>query len=110
MVYGAITFLQSGVFGVCLDIGIAHAGRDGRANEYSVASRRPCWGRWRVHITWIAPVPSMRLFIPMAALLFLGAVLWLKIDASKEVRAEVQAGPVGAGAQAGASEPRVCVN
>ena len=26
MVYGAITFLQSGVFGVCLDIGQAHAG------------------------------------------------------------------------------------
>jgi hypothetical protein len=40
----------------------------------------------------------MRLFIPMAALLFLGAVLWLKIDASNEVRAEVQARPVGAGA------------
>ncbi|MBZ5607238.1 MAG: hypothetical protein LAP38_03200 [Acidobacteriia bacterium] len=37
-------------------------------------------------------------FIPMAALLFLGAVLWLKIDASKEVSAEVQAEPVGAGA------------
>jgi len=26
MVYGAITFLQSGVFGVCLDIGQAHGG------------------------------------------------------------------------------------
>jgi hypothetical protein len=40
----------------------------------------------------------MRLLIPMAALLFLGGVLWLKIDASKEVRAEVLAEPVGAGA------------
>ena len=49
------------------------------------------------------------LFIPMAALLFLGAVLWLKIDGSKEVWAEVQAEPVGAGAKAGASEPpRLC--
>ena len=37
-------------------------------------------------------------FYSMAALLFLGAVLCLKIDAPKEVRAEVQDGPVGASA------------
>ena len=29
-------------------------------------------------------------FIPMAALLFLGALLWLKIDASRELHAERQ--------------------
>jgi hypothetical protein len=36
-------------------------------------------------------------FVPMAALLFLGALLWTKIDASEELRAEIPAAlaPVG---------------
>jgi hypothetical protein len=37
-------------------------------------------------------------FVPMAALLFLGALLWLKVDASQELTAELRALPVPLGA------------
>ena len=40
LVYGAITFQQSGVFGVCLDLGRQHAGADRRAHEHVGARRR----------------------------------------------------------------------
>ena len=32
-------------------------------------------------------------FVPMAALLFVGAVLWLRIDASQELRPEPHSAP-----------------
>ena len=62
LAYGAITFQQSGVFGVCRSVAYGY-----------IVSRFDSYD---------AP------FVPMAAMLFLGAVLWLKIDASQELGAE----------------------
>jgi len=84
LVYGAITFQQSGVFGVCLDIGRKHAGSVvGLMNTSAqvgglLSSVAYGYIVDRFH-SYDAP------FVPMAALLGLGALLWLKIDASKEL-------------------------
>jgi MFS family permease len=82
--YGAIAFQQSCVFGVCLDVGRNHAGAvvglmntsaqiGGLAGSVAYGYIVERFG------SYDAP------FVPMAALLFLGSVLWLKIDASKEL-------------------------
>ena len=87
LVYGAITFQQSGVFGVCLDIGGRHAGSMvGLMNTSAQVGgllSSVAYGYIVEHFqSYDAP------FVPMAALLFLGALLWLKIDASRAVTAE----------------------
>ena len=80
-VYGAITFQQSSVFGVCLDIGKQHAGAVvglmNTAAQVGGLLGAVAYGYIveRFH-SYDAP------FIPMAAALFLGAYGWLKIDAS----------------------------
>lgn len=90
LVYGAITFQQSGVFGVCLDIAKQHAGAvvgmmnttaqlGGLVGSVAYGYIVERFGNYN------AP------FIPMAMLLFLGALLWFKIDASQELHA----GPTG---------------
>jgi MFS transporter, ACS family, glucarate transporter len=85
-VYGAITFQQSVVFGVCLDIGKRNAGAMvglmNTASQLGGFVGSVAYG----HIVerfanYNAP------FVPMAALLFLGATLWLRIDASQELSA-----------------------
>jgi predicted MFS family arabinose efflux permease len=92
LVYGAITFQQSSVFGVCLDIGKKHAGAMvGLMNTSSQAGGllgSVAYGYIveRFH-SYDAP------FAPMAGLLFLGALLWLKIDASTELSAELRVSP-----------------
>jgi ACS family glucarate transporter-like MFS transporter len=84
LVYGAITFQQSGVFGVCLDIGRKHAGSMvGLMNTSAqvgglLSSVAYGYIVDRFH-SYNAP------FVPMAILLFFGALLWLKIDASREL-------------------------
>jgi MFS family permease len=84
LAYGAITFQQSGVFGVCLDIGRKHAGAMvGLMNTSSqagglLASVAYGYIVERFH-SYDAP------FVPMAALLFVGALLWFRVDASKEL-------------------------
>src|SRR4029453_3965390 len=84
LVYGAITFQQAGVFGVCLDIGGRHAGSMvGLMNTSAqvgglLSSVAYGYIVERFH-SYDAP------FIPMAAVLCLGALFWLKIDASEEV-------------------------
>ncbi len=85
VVYGAITFQQSGVFGVCLDIGQKHAGAMvGLMNTTAQLGGlvgSVAYGYIVEHFgNYDAP------FVPMAALLFLGALLWLRIDASQELR------------------------
>ncbi|MCU1336398.1 MAG: sauU 2, partial [Bryobacterales bacterium] len=90
LVYGAITFQQSGVFGVCLDIGQKHAGAVvGLMNTTAQVGGllgSVAYGYIVARFgSYNAP------FVPMAALLFLGALLWLKIDASQELGAESQA-------------------
>jgi ACS family glucarate transporter-like MFS transporter len=94
LVYGAITFQQSGVFGVCLDIGGSHAGSIvGLMNTSAqvggfVSSLAYGYIVARFH-SFDAP------FVPMAAVLFIGMLCWLRIDSSKEVSAEVGAVPAG---------------
>jgi ACS family glucarate transporter-like MFS transporter len=91
IVYGAITFQQSVVFGVCLDIGKRHAGAMvglmNTAAQIGGLVGSVAYGYIVEHFgNYDAP------FIPMAALLFLGALLWLKVDASQELRAAPQVG------------------
>lgn len=82
LAYGAITFQQSGVFGVCLDLGRRHAGAvvglmntsaqvGGLISSVSYGYIVDHYGNYD------AP------FVPMAVLLVVGALLWLRIDASK---------------------------
>jgi MFS family permease len=87
IVYGAITFQQSGVFGVCLDIGQKHAGAMvglmNTAAQLGGLVGSVAYGYIVAHFkSYNAP------FVPMAVLLFLGALLWLRIDASQELSAE----------------------
>jgi len=86
VVYGAITFQQSGVFGVCLDIGRARTGAMvglmNTAGQIGGFVGSVAYGHLVEYFgNYDAP------FLPMAALLFLGALLWLKVDASKELMA-----------------------
>jgi len=84
LVYGAITFQQASVFGVCLDIGKKHAGAVvGLMNTSAQAGGlvgSVAYGYIvdRFH-SYDAP------FAPMAGVLFLGALLWLKIDATTDL-------------------------
>jgi len=92
LVYGAITFQQSSVFGVCLDIGKKHAGAMvGLMNTSSQVGGllgSVAYGYIVERFnSYDAP------FAPMAGLLFLGALLWLKIDASTELSAELRVSP-----------------
>jgi ACS family glucarate transporter-like MFS transporter len=84
LVYGAITFQQSAVFGVCLDIGQRHAGAMvglmNTAGQVGGLVGSVAYGYIVARFgSYDAP------FVPMAALLFLGAMFWLKIDASQEL-------------------------
>jgi predicted MFS family arabinose efflux permease len=92
LVYGAITFQQSSVFGVCLDIGKKHAGAMvGLMNTSSQVGGllgSVAYGYIVEHShSYDAP------FVPMAGLLFLGALLWLKVDASTELIAVLPVSP-----------------
>ena len=76
VVYGAITFQQSGVFAVCLDIGGRHAGSmvglmNTSAQVGGLVSSVAYGYIVRRFENYDAP------FVPMAALLLLGALLWL---------------------------------
>jgi ACS family glucarate transporter-like MFS transporter len=87
LVYGAITFQQSGVFGVSLDIGRKNAG-----SMVGLMNTSAQVGGLLSSVAYGYIVDRFRSynapFVPMAALLLLGAVLWFKIDASIELRAE----------------------
>ena len=84
LVYGAITFQQSGVFGVCLDLGRRHAGAIvGLMNTSAQVGgfvSSVAYG-YIVDRTGSYDAP----FVPMAAALLIGALLWLKVDASTEL-------------------------
>jgi MFS transporter, ACS family, glucarate transporter len=84
LTYGAITFQQSGVFGVCLDIGGPRAGAMvGLMNTLAQVgglAGSVLYG-YIVARTGSYDAP----FIPMAVLLLLGAALWVNVDASREV-------------------------
>jgi MFS family permease len=90
LVYGAITFQQAGVFGVCLDIGREHSGAMvGLMNAVAQVGGfvgTVAYGYLVQHFgNYEVP------FVPMAALLFLGAALWLRVDATQELTRAVPA-------------------
>jgi ACS family glucarate transporter-like MFS transporter len=88
LVYGAITFQQSGVFGVCLDIGHKYAGAMvGLMNTSAQAGGLVGSVLYGYIVERFGSYDAP--FIPMAAFLFAGALLWLKIDASEQLTAEL---------------------
>lgn len=81
LVYGAITFQQSGVFGVCLDLGRRHAGSlVGLMNTAAATGGLVSSIAYGYIVEWSGSYDAP--FVPMAVLLAVGASLWLKIDAS----------------------------
>ena len=97
IVYGAITFQQSGVFGVCLDIGHEHAGAMvGLMNTSSQVGGLLSSVAYGYIVSRFGSYDAP--FVPMAALLFLGALLWFKIDASEKLTATLEALPAPLGA------------
>jgi MFS transporter, ACS family, glucarate transporter len=88
--YGAITFQQSSVFGVCLDIGGPRAGATvGLMNTVAQAGGlvgAVAYG-YIVERSGSYDAP----FVPMVVLLLIGALLWVKVDASRELGGEAHA-------------------
>jgi len=92
LTYGSITFQQSGVFGVCLDIGGRNAGSMvglmNTASQVGGFAGSVLYGylveRFR---SYDAP------FVPMAGLLVVGALCWLAVDASRPIEALEAAAP-----------------
>jgi len=87
LIYGGITFQQPIVFAVCLDIGGKYAGAvtgamNTAAQIGSVISSVMFGYLVNRYGNYNAP------FIPMAILLFLGVLLWFKIDATKRLISE----------------------
>ena len=84
LAYGAITFQQSGVFGVCLDIAGPRAGAMvglmNMAAQVGGLVGSILYG-YIVARTGSYDAP----FIPMALLLALGSVLWLSVDGSLQL-------------------------
>ncbi len=85
LVYGAITFQQSAVFGVCMDIGRQHAGA-----MVGLMNTSAQLGGFVGSVAYgyiAARFGYNAAFVPMAGLLLLGAILWLRIDASTDLTA-----------------------
>jgi MFS transporter, ACS family, glucarate transporter len=92
LVYGFITFQQSGVFAVCLDVGRKHAGSIvGLMNTAASLGGLISSVAYGYIVEYFHSYDAP--FVPMAALLLLGTILWFKIDASKEVQVEPAATP-----------------
>jgi MFS transporter, ACS family, glucarate transporter len=93
LAYGAITFQQAGVFGVCLDIGGKHAG-----SMVGLMNMSASVGGLLSSVAYGYIVDRFGSydapFVPMAILLCVGALLWFKIDASRELSAELDLTPV----------------
>jgi MFS family permease len=98
VVYGGITFQQSGVFGVCLDIGKTHAGAMvGLMNAIAQVGGLVGSVAYGYIVERFGSYDAP--FVPMAVLLFVGALLWLKIDAAEELHAASNAAPQSAPAR-----------
>jgi ACS family glucarate transporter-like MFS transporter len=84
--YGAITLQQTSVMGICLDIGGSYSGAvTGAMNTAAFTAAfisSVAYGYIAKAHGYDAP------FIPMIALLTIGSLIWLKIDASKKVITE----------------------
>lgn len=90
LIYGGITFQQPAVFALCLDIGGRYAGAvTGAMNtaaQIGSLVSSVLFG-YLVNRYGNYNVP----FIPMAILLFLGTLLWFKIDPTRELITKAQA-------------------
>jgi predicted MFS family arabinose efflux permease len=87
LVYGGITFQQSGVFGVCLDIGHQNAGAVvGLMNTSSQVGGLASSIAYGYIVDGFGSYDAP--FVPMAALLLLGSLLWFRIDATEELSGE----------------------
>lgn len=86
--YGGITIQQPVVFGVCLDIGGKYSGAvAGAINTASYGAgflSSVAYGYIVRSYGYDAP------FIPMIVLLTIGAAMWLRIDATRDVISEVE--------------------
>jgi len=87
LVYGGMTFQQPVICAVCLDIGGKHAGAvmgfgNSAAQAGSLASSVAFGYLVERYGSYNAPL------IPMAAVLSIGALLWLWIDPTRELFAE----------------------
>jgi predicted MFS family arabinose efflux permease len=81
LVYGAITFQQAGVFGVCLDVGQNHAGAVvGLMNTSAAVGGFVSSLAYGYIVDRFGSYDAP--FVPMAAVLFLGALFWCRVDAS----------------------------
>jgi len=93
LVYGLIAFQQSGVFAACLDIGGKQAGA-----IVGLMNTAAAVGGLLSSVAYGYIVESFDSydapFVPMAALLLLGTILWFKVDASKELQVEAEVTPV----------------
>jgi len=84
LVYGGITLQQAGVFGVCLDLGGRHAGAIvGLMNTTAQVGGLVSSVAYGYIVSGFDSYDAP--FVPMAAALFVGTLLWLKVDASTEL-------------------------
>jgi ACS family glucarate transporter-like MFS transporter len=84
LVYAGITLQQSGVFGVCLDIGKNHAGSViGLMNTSAQVGGFISSLAFGYLVDWSGNYDAP--FVPMATLLGVGELLWFRIDASKPI-------------------------
>jgi MFS transporter, ACS family, glucarate transporter len=94
LVYGAITFQQAGVFGVCLDLGQRHAGA-----VVGLMNTSAQVGGFVSSIAYGYIVDRFKSydapFVPMALALFLGVLFWCRVDASSTLEMRPEA--LGAG-------------
>ena len=80
LTYGAITFQQSGVFGVCLDIGGQRAGAMVGPDEHGRRRSAVWWARSPTATSSTRSGSYDAPFVPMAVVLSVGALLWLKVE------------------------------
>lgn len=84
LIYAGITFQQPIMFAVCLDIGGEYAGA--MVGAMNTASQIGSFLSSLAFGYLVARFGSFNVpFIPMAALLFIGAWLWLKIDPAEQL-------------------------
>ena len=84
LTYGAITFQQSGVFGVCLDIGGPRAGAMvGLMNMVAQVGGLVGSVAYGYIVERAGSYDAP--FVPMIVVLIVGALLWAKVDASREL-------------------------
>jgi sugar phosphate permease len=97
LVYGAITFQQSGVFGVCLDLGQRHAGAVvGLMNTSAQVGGFVSSIAYGYIVTRFGSYDAP--FVPMAVVLLVGALLWFRIDAAAAFDTEAAHVPAPAAA------------